>query len=61
MSEAGSKNPQESARADAKAAKKERRAVNTGTQVAVGERQSEKGYVPRFKKRYNDTIRAELM
>jgi len=61
MSEAGSKNPQESARADAKAAKKERRAVNTGTQVAIGERQVEKGYVPRFKKRYNDSIRAELM
>jgi large subunit ribosomal protein L5 len=61
MSEAGSKNPQESARADAKAAKKERRAVNTGTQVAIGERQVEKGYVPRFKKRYNDSIRTELM
>jgi large subunit ribosomal protein L5 len=61
MSESGSKNPQESARADAKAAKKERRQINTGTQVAVGERQSEKGYVPRFKKRYNDSIRAELM
>jgi large subunit ribosomal protein L5 len=27
----------------------------------VGERQSEKGYVPRFKQRYNDKIRADLM
>jgi len=61
MSESGNKNPQEAAKAEAKAAKKERRAINTGTKVAVGERQSEKGYVPRFKKRYNDTIRAELM
>ena len=61
MSDTGSKNPQEAAKAEAKAAKKERRAVNAGTQVAIGERQSEKGYVPRFKQRYNDTIRAELM
>jgi large subunit ribosomal protein L5 len=60
MSEAGSKNPKESARADAKAAKKERK-VNTGTQVGVGERQTEKGYVPRFKQRYNDKIKPELM
>lgn len=61
MSEAGSKNPQEAAKAEAKAAKKERRQINTGTQVAVGERQTEKGYVPRFKQRYNDKIRADLM
>src|SRR5205085_12235092 len=27
----------------------------------VGERQTEKGYVPRFKKRYNETVKAELM
>jgi large subunit ribosomal protein L5 len=63
MSEAGinSRNPQEAAKAEAKANKKERRAVNAGTQVGVGERQTEKGYVPRFKQRYNDTIKAELM
>ena len=63
MSEAGvnSKNPAEAAKAEAKANKKERRAVNAGTQVGVGERASEKGYVPRFKQRYNDKIKAELM
>jgi len=38
-----------------------RREVNAGTQVAVGEHAREAGYVPRFKKRYNETIRAELM
>ncbi len=37
------------------------RAVNTGTQVGVGERATEKGYVPRFKKRYNETVRPALM
>ena len=62
MSEAGSKNPKEAARADAKAAKAtKRREVNAGTQVAVGEHAHEAGYVPRFKKRYNETIRPALM
>jgi large subunit ribosomal protein L5 len=63
MSEAGSKskNPQEAAKADAKAAKAKRREVNAGTQVQVGEHAREEGYVPRFKKRYNETIKAELM
>ena len=63
MSDAGvnSKNPAEAAKAQAKADKKERRAVNTGTQVGIGERATEKGYVPRFKKRYNETVKAELM
>ena len=62
MSEAGSKNPKEAARADAKAAKAtKRREVNTGTSVALGEHAREAGYVPRFKKRYNDVIKAELM
>ena len=63
MSDAGvnSRNPQEAAKAEAKANKKERRAVNAGTQVGVGERQSEAGYVPRFKKRYIETIKAEMM
>jgi large subunit ribosomal protein L5 len=63
MSDAGvnSRNPQEAAKAEAKANKKERRAVNAGTQVGVGERATEKGYVPRFKQRYNETIKAELM
>src|SRR6185295_9988627 len=60
MSDAGSKNknPQEAARADAKAAKAgKRREVNKGTSVALGEHAREAGYVPRFKKRYNETIR----
>jgi large subunit ribosomal protein L5 len=62
MSEAGSKNPKEAARADAKAAKaSKRREVNAGTQVQVGEHAREEGYVPRFKKRYNDTIKPALM
>ena len=54
MSEAGQK--AEKPKKDAK-----RREVNAGTQVGVGERASEKGYVPRFKKRYNDKIKADLM
>ena len=62
MSDAGSKNPQEAARAEAKAAKaSKRKEVNTGTQVSVGEHAREEGYVPRFKKRYHDTIKADLM
>ena len=64
MSDAGakSKNPQEAARADAKAAKaSKRREVNTGTNVVIGEHAREAGYVPRFKQRYNDTIKPELM
>jgi large subunit ribosomal protein L5 len=62
MSDAGSKNPKEAARADAKAAKAtKRREVNAGTSVAIGEHAREAGYVPRFKKRYNEVIKAELM
>jgi large subunit ribosomal protein L5 len=62
MSDAGSKNPKEAARAEAKAAKAgKRREVNTGTAVALGEHAREAGYVPRFKKRYNEVIKAELM
>jgi large subunit ribosomal protein L5 len=66
MSESGSKNPKEAARADAKAAKgakKEggKRELDAGTKVAVGEHARDKDYVPRFKKRYNDVIRPELM
>ena len=63
MSDTGtSRNPQEQAKAQAKADKaSKRREVNAGTAVQVGARASEAGYVPRFKKRYNDTIKAELM
>jgi large subunit ribosomal protein L5 len=38
-----------------------RRDVNKGTNVAIGEHAHEAGYVPRFKKRYNDSIRPALM
>jgi large subunit ribosomal protein L5 len=38
-----------------------RREVNAGTAVALGEHAREAGYVPRFKKRYNETIRKALM
>ena len=67
MSDAGtnSKNPKEAQKAQAKADKADkaskRREVNTGTNVAVGEHAKEAGYVPRFKQRYNDVIKAELM
>src|SRR3569833_4706207 len=67
MSDAGvnSKNPKDAQRAQAKADKADkatkRQKVNTGTNVAVGEHAKEAGYVPRFKKRYNETIRPELM
>ena len=53
MSEAG--------KAPKKADASKRREVNTGTNVAVGEHAREAGYVPRFKKRYNETIRKSLM
>ena len=63
MSDAGaSRNPQERAKAEAKSAQaSKRREVNAGTQVGVGERATEKGYVPRFKQRYNETVRPALM
>jgi large subunit ribosomal protein L5 len=38
-----------------------RREVNAGTAVALGEHAREAGYVPRFKARYNGTIRKALM
>ena len=56
MSEAG----QQKAEKPKKDAGK-RREVNAGTQVGVGEHATEKGYVPRFKKRYNETVRPALM
>jgi large subunit ribosomal protein L5 len=58
MSEAGSKNPQEAAKAAKKAAKKDKSA---GTNVAVGKESRDASYVPRFKQRYHDQIKAELM
>jgi large subunit ribosomal protein L5 len=60
MSEAGSKNPQEAARA-AKKASKGGKDKSAGTQVAVGKEARDANYTPRFKQRYNETIKAELM
>ena len=62
MSEAGSKNPKEAERADAKAAKsKKREEKSAGSVKAVGVAETDPNYVPRFKQRYNDVIRPELM
>jgi large subunit ribosomal protein L5 len=64
MSEAGSKNPHEAAKAEAKAAKgakKAKRELDVGTKVSVGERDRDPNYVPKFKKRYYDVIKPELM
>ena len=64
MSDAGtnSKNPKEAQKAQVKADKaSKRREVNTGTNLSLGEHAREAGYVPRFKKRYNDVLKAELM
>jgi large subunit ribosomal protein L5 len=44
-----------------KDAGKKRVEKNTGTQLAVGEASTDPNYVPRFKKRYNEVIKAELM
>jgi large subunit ribosomal protein L5 len=68
MSDEGSEKPKAEKKAPAKAApekkasakKKEARA-GAGTQVAVGEAARDPNYVPRFKKRYNEVIRPELM
>lgn len=55
MSEAGEK------AAKPKKDTAKRREANTGTNVAPGVHAREAGYVPRFKKRYNETIRHALM
>jgi len=60
MSDAGkAEKPKKDAAPKKDAGKK--REVNKGTNVAIGEHAHEAGYVPRFKKRYNDTIRPALM
>jgi len=68
MSDAGKNarkgDPREADKADAKAAKGEKKAkreINAGTKVEVGERARDASYTPRFKKRYNDVIKPELM
>ena len=58
-------NPMEKARADAKADKKAAKKgggeKSAGTKIAVGETARDPNYMPRFKKRYNDVIRPDLM
>jgi len=73
MSEAGKEkaakapkggNPMEKARADAKAdkkASKKREEKSAGTQITVGETARDPNYTPRFKKRYDEVIRPEMM
>jgi large subunit ribosomal protein L5 len=58
MSDAGTQKAEKPAKAE-KASK--RREVNAGTQVAVGTQARDPDYVPRFKKRYLETVRPELM
>ena len=57
MSEAGQ---EKGPKAEKKPGKK-KEAVNVGTQLVVGEAERDPNYVPRFKKRYNEAIRPELM
>ena len=58
MSEQGSKAKKSGATKKDGAARKE---VATGTKVAVGEASVDPQYVPRFKKRYNEVVRPQLM
>jgi large subunit ribosomal protein L5 len=65
MSDAGQKakgpkgDPREAAKAEKKAAKREQKPA--GTQVAVGEVERDPNYVPRFRKRYDEVIKPDLM
>jgi large subunit ribosomal protein L5 len=58
MSEAGQ---EKAPKADKKAAGKKREEKSKGNVVAVGAAETDPNYVPRFKQRYNDVIRAEMM
>ena len=49
------------AKSDKKAAAKKREEKSSGTKVATGEQARDPNYVPRFKKRYQDSIKPELM
>src|SRR5436190_23858911 len=56
MSEAGT---EKAPKAEKKPKKREEKSA--GTAVAIGAAETDPNYVPRFKKRYNDEIRPELM
>jgi large subunit ribosomal protein L5 len=62
MSEAGTEKPK-AAKADKapKAEKKGKKDSNAGTAVAVGETSRDPNYVPRFKQRYNEVVKPDLM
>lgn len=62
MSETGTEKakPEKAEKAEKKAPKK-REEKSAGTQIAVGEAARDPNYVPRFKKRYTDVIKPELM
>ena len=59
MSDAGTEKPK-AEKAEKKAPKK-REEKSAGTQIAVGEAARDPNYVPRFKKRYSEVIKPELM
>ncbi len=67
MSEAGKEKAAKAPKAEAaggadkKAASKKREPKAAGTQVAVGEQATDPDYVPRFKKRYAEVVKPELM
>ncbi|MBI3677663.1 MAG: 50S ribosomal protein L5 [Proteobacteria bacterium] len=61
MSEAGTEKPKKADGKAPKADKKPKKEKNAGTQVAVGEEARDPNYVPRFKQRYNDVIKPDLM
>jgi large subunit ribosomal protein L5 len=63
MSEAGTEKPKAEKKAPAadKKGGKKREERSAGTQVAIGEAERDPNYVPRFKKRYSDVVRPELM
>ena len=61
MSEAGEKAAPKAEKADKKAAAKRREEKASGTKVAVGEQARDPNYVPRFKKRYSEVVKPELM
>jgi large subunit ribosomal protein L5 len=65
MSDAGKAapkgDPREAEKAAKKAAGKKREDKSAGTQVALGEQAHDPSYVPRFKKRYADVVKPDLM
>jgi large subunit ribosomal protein L5 len=63
MSEAGKEKPAKAAKGAGapKADKKAKKEANQGNAVAVGEASHDPNDVPRFKSRYNDVVKAEMM